>query len=136
MAAGTPLPRHGDGAAPYLERDAYAEHHTSGHLGHNLSRQRGGGQRRRKIHIEVEKPPEHGADDELEELHALETAAQYQYLHTDKDYIHDIGVVADGQRWGHTLASGKHHHHGDGRDDAAAETRPYGQRHPEGHHEQ
>ena len=97
--------RHGHRTAAHLQRYADAHDGAAGHLGHNLVGQGDAFERGGEGHVEVDEHTEHKAYHKLQELERRELTAQNDYLRPYEQYIQDVGVHAERQRWNITFGA-------------------------------
>lgn len=95
---GEPFAGHGDGAAFDLERDAGAEDEAAEELREDAGGEVVEGKERGYGYVDVEQPSEEESDDQLEQLHGLEHAAEDEELQGYEDAVHHVGPLADGER--------------------------------------
>lgn len=84
-------------------------------------------------HVQVQQGAEHKAHYNLQQLYALEAAAQNGHLQQHEDDVHHICVAAYGHARREAVGSGERQNHGYGGDYAAAQIGPYAKRDTERH---
>lgn len=116
------LARHCHRTATDFEGNAKAKNRAPGQLLEASQEQTVGLEKCCKSHVDVEEKAKEEADDELKELDALKTPTQYDNLSTDKQDIHQIGVLPDSQVRHERCIACKSKHKGDCRNNTAAKT--------------
>lgn len=132
---GNTLAGHCDGVAADFKRYAETKDCAACNLRKKLREESVADKNVGECHVEVEQCSEEESYYELKKLWQLEPAPKHEDLKADENGVHQVGVLADGQRGCHAVLAGEGEDKGNGGNDAAAEIGPHAESHAECHDE-